>query len=670
MNKYFNRELSWLEFNKRVLEIYDRKNLLLGEKMKFLSIFSENLDEFFMVRVGTLWDQSKYNEGEMDKTGLTPDEQLFKISKKTKDLIKSLYYRYDLFREEIKEIDISITEVKSLNKKEKNIAEEIFFNSIFPNLTLRVFKKEQEFPLIKNQTLNILLELSKGKESYLGNVQVPEKEDRLINIGSKNKRKFILLEDLIMSKIDFLFDSYELKDRIIYRVTRNADLDYSKEETEDLLEKIERSIKKRKWGQVVRLEYSEKNKNSTLLYFLNKKFNIGNRENYKIPGPIDISFLNFFLKKKWFQKYLFPDFNRKNIFEGYEGSIFRAIREKDYFCQFPYDDFSSILDFLKLAARDKKVIAIKQTLYRVSKNSPIIQALIEAANNGKNVTVVLEVKARFDEENNIAWAKRLEQAGVQVILSPLKIKTHTKLLLVIRKEKEGKDGLRKYAHLSTGNYNEKTATIYEDIGIFTQDDKIGEDIISIFNYLTSGKEIASTTRLIASPFGTRDFIYEMIDEEIKEAKSGRKALIKMKMNSLIDHGVIDKLYEASEAGVKIELIIRGICGLVPEENITVKSLVGRFLEHSRIYYFYAKGEEKTYISSMDMMERNLNRRVETLNPVLAADIKQKIKILLKNLMKDTENSYYLNKKGSYIKRSLKNKFDVHRYLIMENKDEE
>ena len=670
MNKYFNRELSWLEFNKRVLEIYDRKNLLLGEKMKFLSIFSENLDEFFMVRVGTLWDQSKYDKRESDRTGLTPDEQLVKISKKTKDLIKGLYYRYDLFKEKIKKIDISLVEVKSLNKKEKNTAEEIFFNSIFPNLTLRVFKKEQEFPLIKNQTLNILLELSKGKESYLGNVQVPEKEDRIINIGSKNKRKFILLEDLIMSKIDFLFDSYELKDKIIYRVTRNADLNYSKEETEDLLEKIEKSIKKRKWGQVVRLEYGEEYKNSKLLYFLNKKFNIGNRENYKIPGPIDVSFLNFFLKKKWFQKYLFSDFNRKNIFEGYEGSIFKAIREKDYFCQFPYDDFSSILDFLKLAARDKKVIAIKQTLYRVSKNSPIIQALIEAANNGKNVTVVLEVKARFDEENNIAWAKRLEQAGVQVILSPLKIKTHTKLLLVIRKEKEGKDGLRKYAHLSTGNYNEKTAIIYEDIGIFTQDDKIGEDIISIFNYLTSGKEIASTKSLITSPFDTRDFIYDMIDEEIKEAKSGRKALIKMKMNSLIDHGVIYKLYEASEAGVKTELIIRGICGLVPNENITVKSLVGRFLEHSRIYYFYAKGEEKTYISSMDMMERNLNRRVETLNPVLAADIKQRIKLLLKNLIKDTENSYYLNKRGAYIKRSFKNKFDVHRYLITENKDEE
>lgn len=665
MYDYLNRELSWLEFNKRVLEIYDRKYMLVGEKMKFLSIFSENLDEFFMVRVGTLWDQSKFDESEKDKTGLTPEEQLVKISKKTKTLIKDLYSRYILFKNELSKEDIKIVSINSLNSAEEEKKEEKFIKQIFPHLTIRVFSKSEEFPLIKNKTINILVDLKRDDTSYLGNVQIPEKIDRLVNIGF-NEKKYILLEDLIASKIDFLFDNYVIRDSIVYRVTRNADLDYSEEDTEDVLKSIEKSIKKRKWGQVVRLEHRLEDRGSSLVALLNKKLNIGVRENYSIDGPIDLTFLNYFLKKKWFGKYILSDFPRKDIFKNLSGSIFSAIRKKDYMCQFPYDDFSSVLNFLKEAAKDKKVIAIKQTLYRVSKNSPIIEALIEAAKNGKNVTVVLEVKARFDEENNIAWAKRLEKAGVQVILSPLQIKTHTKLILVIRKEKEGKDGLMKYSHLSTGNYNEKTATIYEDIGIFTIDDKIGDDIISIFNYLTSGKEIIDPNRLKISPFNSRSYIYEMIDEEIKEVKAGRKGLVRMKMNSLLDHGIINKLYEASEAGVKIELIVRGICALVPNSNIIVKSIVGRFLEHSRIYYFYSGGKEITFISSMDMMERNLNRRVETLNPVLDEDIKSELKRLFKLLMKDSINSYYLTKKGTYRKKEIKEEFDVHEYLLMGN----
>ena len=665
MNKYFNRELSWLEFNSRVLRIYDRDKLLIGEKMKFLSIFSENLDEFFMVRVGTLWDQLKFEAEERDKSGLTPREQLIKISRKTKLLIKELYSRYEDFKHKIKEHGLEIVSYENLTMAEKEKAKDIFAQEIYPNLTLRVIERYGEFPWIKNKSINILTELKKNGISFLGNISIPENVERLLKVGEKDSRKYILLEELIIEEVQELFDSYQTGGSLVYRITRNADLDYSKEEAEDLLEKIQESVKKRKWGQVVRLEVVLGKGNTGLAHFLANSFKIGLRDFYQVPGPLDLSFLNFFLKKKWFKSYLLPDFKRANILIDIKDNIFRGLREKDYCYQFPYDDFASVLDFLKLAAKDKKVIAIKQTLYRVSKNSPIIQALIQAANNGKSVTVVLEVKARFDEENNIAWAKRLEKAGIQVVLSPLKIKTHTKLLLVIRREK---DGLRKYSHLSTGNYNEKTAAIYEDIGLFTADDRIGDDIISIFNYLTSGKEILEPRSLVISPFNTRSFMYASIDYEISEAKKGEYAHIIMKMNSLIDQGIIDKLYEAGAAGVEVELIIRGICGLVPMGNILVKSLVGRFLEHSRIYYFYHGGEEKTFISSMDMMERNLNRRVETLNPVLSQTIKEKIKRLLVLLLADRENSYYLKADGSYRKRKTKENFDIHEYLVMEKRN--
>lgn len=660
MNKYFNRETSWLEFNKRVLEIYDRDNLLLGEKLKFISIFYNNLDEFYMVRVGSLWDQSKSDQLRVDKIGLNPEEEINLINVRVREMYKECYKRYDDLKNLLTEEGIKIVDLKSLSEKDKTYLREYFISKIFPYLTFRAMKPDTHFPLIKNKTLNIFLRLSKNDEEYLGEIQIPETIKRIVPIGEKKERKFILLEQLISSNLNFLFDSYQILEMNIFRIIRNADLNYDDDENEDLLTKVERSIKKRNWGQIVRLELSTE-PSRKLLNLLKEKMKITDREIYVINNDLDLTYLDQIYKKKWFSKYQHDEFIQQTIFK--EGSIINQIKESDHICHFPYDDFQGILDFLEEAANDVKVVAIKQTLYRVSKDSPIIEALIKASNKGKNVTVLLEVKARFDEANNIAWAKRLEKAGVQVILSPLRLKTHAKLILIVRKEKDSKDGIQTYCHIGTGNYNETTANTYEDIGVFTADRRIGEDVIQIFNFLASGKEIIKSKELLISPFNSRNIFHELIEYEIFEAKKGRKALIKGKMNSLIDKEIIDKLYEASSAGVEIKLIVRGICGLVPNKNISIKSIVGRFLEHSRMYYFYHGGEEITLIGSMDLMDRNFDRRVEVLCPLKDNKIKKEVLNIMDNLNKDNVNSYTLNNDGKYTRILSNDPFDAHKYFM-------
>ena len=660
MNKYFNRELSWLEFNRRVLEIYDRKNLLLGEKLKFISIFYNNLDEFFMVRVGSLWDQSKSGQENMDISGLNSDEEINLINVNTREMYGECYRRYMDLKERLFQEGIKILELDSLSDEEKNDLNTHFRNNIYPSLTFRAIKMDTPFPLIKNKTINIFLRLSKNGEDYYGDIQIPENIKRLVTIGKKNERKFILLEQLISSNLNFLFDSYQILEKSTFRIIRNADLNYDDDDAEDLLTKVERSIKKRSWGQVVRLELATK-PSAKLQKVLKDKLKISDREVYVINNDLDLTYLDQIYKKKWFSKYQHDEFKQHDIFHG--ENIIEQLKEKDFICHFPYDDFQCILDFLEEAANDNKVVAIKQTLYRVSKNSPIIEALIKASNKGKNVTVLLEVKARFDEENNIAWAKRLEKAGVQVILSPLKLKTHAKLLLVVRKEKDSDEEIHTYCHLGTGNYNEKTAITYEDIGVFTADKTIGEDVIQIFNFLASGKEIVKSKDLLISPFNSRQNFHDLIDYEIKEVANGKTGLIRAKMNSLIDQDLIDKLYEASRAGVKINLIVRGICGIVPDENIRVKSIVGRFLEHSRIYYFHHGGDEITLIGSMDLMDRNFDRRVEALCPIKDSEVKRRILNILDVLDQDEANSYVLNKDGKYERNVHENPFDAHKYFM-------
>lgn len=660
MNRYFNRESSWLEFNKRVLEIYDRENLLLGEKLKFISIFYDNLDEFYMVRVGSLWDQSKSDQLRVNKIGLNPEEEINLINVNVREMYKECYKRYKNLKSLLAMEGIKIVDFSNLSEYEKTDLNEYFNTKIFPYLTFRAMKPDTHFPLIKNKTINIFLRLLKNNEEYLGEIQIPETIKRIVPVGDKKERKFILLEQLISSNLNFLFDSYQILEKNIFRIIRNADLNYDDDDNEDLLTKVERSIKKRSWGQIVRLEIVDE-PSRKLLNILKEKMKITDREIYVINNDLDLTYLNQIYKKKWFNKYQHDEFHQKRIFKV--GSIINQIKEKDHICHFPYDDFQGILDFLDEAANDIKVVAIKQTLYRVSKDSPIVEALIKASNMGKNVTVLLEVKARFDEANNIAWAKRLEKAGVQVILSPLKLKTHAKLILVVRKEKDSSEGMQTYCHIGTGNYNENTATTYEDVGVFTADRKIGEDIIQIFNFLASGKEIIKSKELLISPFNSRQIFHDLIDYEINEARHGRTALLIGKMNSLIDKEMIDKLYEAAQAGVKIKLIVRGICGMVPNKNISIKSIVGRFLEHSRIYYFYHGGEKITLIGSMDLMDRNFDRRVEVLCPLKDDSIKKEVLGILDKLDKDNVNSYILNKDGKYTKLLNKDPFDVHKYFM-------
>lgn len=661
MNKYFNRELSWLEFNRRVLgESYKKENPL-AEQLNFLSIFSSNLDEFFMVRVGSLWDQLLSGETIKDNSGYTAEKQIELINKVTKKMVDMQYNRYKELKLEMKKQKVIIVSYDKLTQEEKKKADMFYKENIYPLVTPNIIDKNGAFPLIANKTINLFLLLEKDEKIRYGNVQIPYRVNRLIEIKKNHLRKFITIESLLKNQLINLYPTYKIKEVSIYRLTRNADLNYDEEEAQDLLVKVENSIQKRKWGKVVRLEFEE-NPSNFILEILKNKFLVSDRELYILNDVLDLTFLTFFIKKKWFAKNRFRPFTHNKVIKTVNSDkFFKWINEKDRVYHLPYDDFSVILKFIDLAARNEKVLAIKQTLYRISKNSPIIDALELAAKNGKNVTVLLELKARFDEENNIHWSKRLEKAGVHVIHGPSKLKTHSKILLVLRKEKEG--NIRTYCHLSTGNYNEKTAKTYEDVGLFTSDQKIGTDSIDFFNFLASQIPANKLNTLIISPYKTRNYLEDLINFEIAEALKGNKSHIRAKMNSLIDKSMIDLLYKAASIGVKIELIVRGICTLIPNDNIVIKSIVGRFLEHSRIYYFYQGGLEKTFISSLDWMERNFNKRVELLIPIFEIDSKKKIINILEKSWKDTENSYYLKSDGTYVKENKKNGFNVQNYFL-------
>ena len=661
MNSYFNRELSWLEFNRRVLgESFEKENPL-AEQLNFVSIFSSNLDEFFMVRVGSLWDQLRSGEMIKDISGYTAEEQIELINEVTKKMVVNQYDRYKELKLEMKKQKVLILSYDQLTQGEKKKAGIFYRENIYPLVTPTIIDKNGSFPLIANKTINLFLLLKKDEKTRYGNVQVPYQVNRLVEIKENGLRKFITIESLLRHQLVNLYPTYEIKEVSIYRLTRNADLDYDEEEAQDLLVKIENSIQKRKWGKAVRLELEESPSDSVLEIFKNK-FLVSDRELYILNDVLDLTFLTYFMKKKWFTKNRFKSFTSNKVVETVNSDVFfKWISEKDRVYHLPYDDFSAILAFINLAARDEKVLAIKQTLYRVSKNSPIINALELAAKNGKNVTVLLELKARFDEENNIHWSKRLEKAGVHVIHGPRKLKTHLKMLLVLRKGKEG--GIRTYCHLATGNYNEKTATVYEDVGLFTANQKIGADGIEIFNFLASQIPVNDLNTLIISPYQARDYFEKLIRFEMAEALKGNKSHIRAKMNSLVDQPMMDLLYEAASVGVKIELVVRGICTLIPNDNIVIKSIVGRFLEHSRLYYFYQGGFKKTFISSLDWMERNFNKRVELLTPIVETDAKRKIIDILEKSWEDAEKSYYLRPDGTYVKEKKENGFNVQNYFL-------
>lgn len=654
-SNFLNRELSWLEFNERVLEeACDCNSNPILERVKFISIVSSNLDEFFMVRVASLFDQILAGFSEPDIGGFTPEEQFNMISSRTHKMITDQYNCYNKSLIPcLKEEKIIFVKPKDLNDKQRLFIENLYYKTIFPVLTPMVVDRSRPFPLILNKSLNIalLLENKEDKnEPIFGTIQVPSVLERLVELPSReNEKHFILLEDIIKMYIETLFTGHNIITMACYRITRNTDQGLNEEEAEDLLEAIEQFIKKRKWGMVIRLEI-EHEMSYELLNILTDELEVPKEGIYAVKGPLDLTFLMKVYSLSGYASLKYPVYKPQPIPQiEAEDDMFKAISNKDILLHHPYHSFDPVIELVKQAANDPNVLAIKQTLYRVSGNSPIVEALAQAAENGKQVTVLVELKARFDEQNNIIWAKRLEMAGCHVIYGLVGLKTHCKILLIVRMEE---DGIKRYVHMSTGNYNDITAKFYTDIGLMTADPYFGSDASTVFNMLSGYSRLTKMYKLAVAPVELRKKFVNLIRQEANFAHSGKKARIIAKLNSLVDEEIINELYEASKAGVEIDLLVRGICCLKPgisglSENIRVKSIVGRFLEHSRVYCFYNDGEEQIFLSSADWMGRNLDRRVEILFPIEDRDLVSSLKDMLKTYLKDTEKTRVLDKNGNY-----------------------
>ena len=615
---FFNRELSLLEFNQRVLEQGKNKENPLLERAKFLSIVSSNLDEFFMVRVAGLYDICQAKVQTEDMSGRSPIERMKESLFKTRTIVSELYQTYDALLDELKEYGIELVKYEELDQKTKGYMDYYYQNQIYPVLTPMVIDQARPFPLILDKTLNIglLLMGKQDHEQVFATIQVPSVLPRIVPVPTEKGSVHMLLEDLIKPKLSELFSSHEVLHSCCYRITKNAAMHVDEEDAEDLLETIEQSLKQRKWGEVIRLEI-ESSAPREIVQILEEELEVEDAYVFRVHGPVDLTFLSKLGNIEGYNELKFTRIIPNSISELKERSIFDVLREKDILLHHPFQSFDPIVKMVQQAADDPKVLAIKQTLYRVSGHSPIVEALARAAENGKQVTVLVELKARFDEENNIHWARKLEKSGCHVIYGVIGLKTHCKILLIVRKEK---DGLTRYVHFGTGNYNDVTANFYTDMGILTSNHQMGEDASILFNMLSGYASADKMKKITIAPHKLRLKFEALIDREIKHAKAGKKAHIIAKMNGLYDKQMIMKLYEASMAGVKIELIVRGVCCLRPQmkdisENITVRSIVGRFLEHSRIYYFYNDGEEEIYISSADWMYRNLSKRVETMGIV-------------------------------------------------------
>ncbi len=661
---YENRELSWIKFDERVLSEAKDKNIPLLERLKFVSITSSNLDEFFMVRVASLKDMVHANYKKPDIAGMTPTEQLAAINAATRELVASQYNTFmrSLLPLMKKEGILLITQHEELTQQQGKFVDHYFEESVYPVLTPMAVDASRPFPLIRNKTLNIAaLLMNKGakgfrkeqqKETIFATVQVPSVLPRLVEIPSEDGQvTFILLEQIIERNIAMLFSNYQVICAYPYRAMRNADLTIEEEEASDLLKEIQNKLKMRQWGEVIRLEVEE-HMDERLLNFIQSELKVAMEDIFPIAGPIDLTFLMKITGLDGFEHLRYKPYVPQRVPEiEPNGDIFEAIRKNDIFLHHPYQTFDPVVDFIRQASMDPNVLAIKQTLYRVSGNSPIISSLAHAAENGKQVTVLVELKARFDEEHNIVWAKKLEQAGCHVIYGLVGLKTHSKIALVVRREE---DGIRRYVHLGTGNYNDSTAKLYTDCGIFTCKESIGEDATAVFNMLSGYSEPKTWNNLILAPYWLRDKFTELIDREKRHALAGREARIIAKMNSLCDPGIIASLYEASCAGVKIDLIVRGICCLragIPgvSENITVRSIVGNFLEHSRIFYFMNDGQEEVYMGSADWMPRNLDRRVEIVFPVLDEKLQKKAMHVLEVELMDTVKARIMDADGNYDK---------------------
>lgn len=661
---FFNRDLSWIEFNRRVLnEALDNEQPLL-EKLKFLSIFFTNLDEFYMIRVAGLKEQVSANVLEPSIDGLTPIEQLQKIELSVQPMIKKAveFWKTEIIPS-LSENGIQILEYEELSDKDCEILTEYFKKEIYPVLTPLAFDPGRPFPYISNLSLSLAILVAKPNgEKHFARVKIPNILPRLMqidNIISPSRKvqtngtfkvRFIWLGDIIKANLNLLFPGMEVIEAHRFRITRDTDIELQEDEADDLLKIIEENIKQRRFGSVVRLEVASKMPDF-MVQTLMENLLIKKEDVHVYDGPLGLSDVMSLYDLPLHQlkaKPYYPVIPKSFVDEE---DVFSIIRQKDLMLHHPYHSFSSVIDFIKKAADDPDVLAIKQTLYRIGPDSPIIKYLIEAAERGKQVAVLVELKARFDEQNNIFWARELEKVGIHVVYGLVGLKTHAKMTLIVRKES---DGVKKYVHVSTGNYNTLTAKVYTDLGLFTDDEDICTDVSEIFNYLTGYSKQNTFRKLIVAPLNMRESILELILKETENAKEGKEARIVFKLNALVDPIIISALYEASSCGVKIDLIIRGICCLVPQspglsDNIRVISIVGRFLEHSRLFYFFNNGEEKYYIGSADMMQRNLDRRVEILIPVEDEKLRNELmRTVIKTALKDNTKARELMPDMTYI----------------------
>ena len=655
---YTNREMSWLSFDERILSEARDRNIPLFERLKFMSITSSNLDEFYMVRVASLKDMVHSEYTKPDFAGMTPKDQLKNISEKTHKMVELQYRTYNRsILQGLKNVKLRILDYEDkLTQEQTRFIDDYYDEVVYPVLTPMALDSSRPFPLIRNKSLNIGALISKNgkkKKANFATIQVPSVLSRYLEIprDEDGNRCIVLLENVIKRNIDKIFQGFQVICAYPYRIMRNAELGIDEDDASDLLLEIEKSLKKRQWGEVIRLE-ADAGMDKDMLAILKKELQIREEDVFMINGPVDLTFLMSMYGLKGFDDQKVEDYTPVDVpCLRNKDDIFTNIRKKDIFLHHPYYSFDPVVDFVTSASVDPDVLAIKQTLYRVSGNSPIVAALERAAMNGKMVTVLVELKARFDEENNIGWARELERAGCHVIYGLVGLKTHSKITLIVRRED---DGIRRYVHLGTGNYNDKTAKLYTDCGILTCDKRIGEDASAVFNMITGYSEPDEWNDLIVAPIWMKYSFLQMIKDEENNARAGKKAHIIAKMNALCEPMIMEALYKASAAGVKIDLIVRGICSLktgIPgvSENITVRSIVGNFLEHARIFYFYADGAEKVFMGSADWMPRNLDRRVEIVFPLKQENTKAEAMHILKVQLADNVKARIMDADGKYEK---------------------
>lgn len=653
-NRYLNRECTWINFNERVVNEAAISSIPLLERVNFLSISASNNDEFFMIRVAGIKHLLAEQITRKDIAGLTPKEQFEAIQLMEHSQCRRQYKIYRDVKKRLSAEGIHIISFDEANEEEKLYLEKYVKEEIYPVVTPLAVDTAHFVPFLASLSLNLAVFLQRegGGLTKAAVLPVPLKTvPRLIEIPQKRGgHTFVFCEDLLAAYGHLFFPGYIITEIRPFRLTRDADLEISKDAA-DLLAEVKKSLKKRKKGAPVRLE-TDCRVSPAMRRFLKTVADVEEADIYEIDGPVDLTGLFEITALPEYDRLRFPAASPQPVWELLpyrKEELWAVVKKHNIMMHHPYETFAAVDDFIYLAAKDPDVLAIKQTLYRVGTQSAIIDALAEAAENGKEVTVLMEVKARFDEENNIHKARKLEEAGCHVIYGVAGLKTHSKITLVVRRES---DGIRRYVHLATGNYNGKTARIYTDVGILTADRAMGEDASAFFNLLSGYFESPAWKKLAVAPYDLREQLYSSIDREISVAKAGKKAVIIAKMNSLLDRHVIDRLYEASQAGVIVRLIVRGICVLRPgvtglSENISVHSIVGRFLEHSRLFYFYNDGAEDVFISSADWMPRNLNERIELLVPVEYGPHKERIKEILRLNYEDNVNGHIMDQNGEY-----------------------